>query len=174
MKAWWWNRKIHYWLAIVTALPVFLIVVTGIMLQWRKQVGWIQPPERRGAEGPPQVSFERILAACQSAPDAAIRTWDDIDRLDVRPAKGIVKVRAKNDMEVQIDLVTGEVLQVQMRYSHLIEAVHEGAIFTEPVRYAVFIPTGVILLILWGTGLALFLQPYLRRRKKPETEQQPT
>ena len=39
----------------------------------------------------------------------------DIDRLDVRPGKGMLKVRCKNSWEVQIDANSGKVLQVAYR-----------------------------------------------------------
>lgn len=51
-----------------------------------------------------------------------------INRIDVRPKKGIVKVTFRNNIYgVQIDAATGEVLQIAKRHSDLIENIHDGS-----------------------------------------------
>ena len=55
------TRKTHYWSAIIIALPVVVILTTGILLQVKKQVTWVQPPEQKGRGERPQISFEQIL-----------------------------------------------------------------------------------------------------------------
>lgn len=164
------NRKIHYWASITIALPTLLIICTGILLQMKKQFHWVQPPEVRGAAGDPAITMAQILEACRSVPEAAIATWGDIDRLDVRPGKGMLKVQGVNNRwEIQIDTVTAEVLQVAYRRSDLIESLHDGSFFFSAwTKLGLFLPTGVTLLLLWMTGMYLFLLPHLaRRRKKP-------
>ncbi len=42
------NRKFHYWAAALAALPVLVILCTGLLLQLKKQSAWVQPPEQRG------------------------------------------------------------------------------------------------------------------------------
>src|SRR5690606_27636066 len=114
-------RKLHRWGAIAVAVPFAVIIATGLILQLKKDVDWIQPPTRRGsapmAEGAPAISFDTILAAARAVPEARVQTWDDVDRLDVRPGRGIVKVRAISRWEVQVDVATGEVVQVAYRRS---------------------------------------------------------
>ena len=42
---------------------------------------------------------DEILERAKQVPEAEIAGWEDVDRLDVRPARGIVKVRAQNRWE---------------------------------------------------------------------------
>jgi hypothetical protein len=163
------NRKVHYWLSAAAALPVLVIISTGLLLQVKKQVAWVQPPEQRGRAKEPMISLPQVLEACSSLPDVAVRSWDDITRIDVRPARGILKVTTKDNWEVQIDHQTGAVLQVAYRRSDLIEAIHDGSWFHDGVKLWVFLPAGVGLLLLWLTGLYLFVLPYIvrGRRKRP-------
>jgi hypothetical protein len=86
--------------------------------------------------------------------------------LDVRPGKGVVKVRCKNRYEVQIDAETAEILQVAFRRSDLIESIHDGSFFNEHFKLWVFLPAGIVLALLLVTGVHLFFLPYLARRKR--------
>ena len=53
----------------------------------------------------------------------------EIDRIDVRPDKGVVKVTFVNHYKgLQIDGATGRVLKVEQRRSDLIEHIHDGTI----------------------------------------------
>ena len=74
-------------------------------------------------------------------------------------AAGMVKVRCENRWEVQIDTATGEVLQVAYRRSDLIESMHDGSFFHEHAKLWIFLPSGVILLGLWLTGMYLWILP---------------
>ena len=159
-----WNRKLHRWGAILIALPLLVVVGSGILLQLKKESDWIQPSTKKGSGGPPAISFSEILAAAARVPEAGVATWDDVDRLDVRPGKGVVKVRAHSGWEVQVDTSTGEVLQSAVRRSDLIESIHDGSFFHEKAKLWVFLPAATILAGLWGTGLYLFFLPYLKRR----------
>ena len=85
------NRNVHRWASILIALPLMVIIVTGVILQLKKESAWIQPATRVGSSGEPSLSFDQILAATQNVPEAEVETWDDIDRLDVRPGKGMLK-----------------------------------------------------------------------------------
>jgi len=164
------NRKLHRWAAIVTALPIVIVIVSGIILQVKKEFDWIQPPTQLGTDNVPVLSFDQILDAVRDVPDAGLTSWEDIDRLDVRPGKGIIKVRGNNDQEIQLDAATGKVLQVAIRRSDFIESIHDGSFFHESFKLWVFLPSAVILAVMWGTGIYLFLLPYmLRRHRRNET-----
>lgn len=137
----------------------------------KKQSTWVQPPTARGSagagEGGLAISFDQILAAAAAVEHAGIRSWDDVDRLDVRPDKGVVKVRANSRWEVQIDTATGEVLQTAYRRSDLIEQIHDGSFFGgDAVKLGIFLPSAAVLLALWITGVYLWLLPVLARRKR--------
>ena len=101
------NRIVHRWGSILIALPALCVLLTGVVLQLKKQSSWIQPGTQRGAERVPTLSFAEVLEIAQSAPEAEILSWDDIDRLDVRPEKGMLKIRSKNRWEIQLNTGTG-------------------------------------------------------------------
>ena len=110
----------------------------------------------RGKGNAPSVSFEQILKTASAVEQAEIDTWDDINRLDVRPSKGIVKVRAENGWEIQVDTETGDVLQVAYRRSDLIESLHDGSAFGDHVKNWIFLPSGLVLFVMLLTGVYLF------------------
>ncbi|MFP8488924.1 PepSY domain-containing protein [Gracilimonas sp. Q87] len=170
-----WNsrrdlRKIHRWGGALIALPFLLVLITGLFLQVKKEVNWIQPPSQQGVSAIPSISFDDILSASRTVPEAKISTWQDIDRLDVRPDKGIVKVRAVNRWEIQIDTETAEVLQVAYRRSELFESLHDGSWFHDSAKLWIFLPSGLVVTVLWITGMYLFFVPYFaKRRNKKKT-----
>lgn len=163
MKAKILNRKVHRWAAIITALPVVIVIVTGIILQVKKEFDWIQPPGQRGESKELMLSFDQVLNIVSQIPNVDLNSWDDINRLDVRPKNGLIKVRGNNDWEVQLDSKTGDVLQIAMRRSDFIESIHDGSFFHENFKLWVFLPSAVILALMWGTGIYLFLLPYILR-----------
>lgn len=160
------NRVFHRWASVVIALPLLLVIGTGVLLLLKKDVAWIQPPTQRGSTGELGITFDQVLASAKTVPEAGIEGWSDIDRLDVRPSKGVIKVRAENRWEIQIDAVTGNVLQVAYRRSDLIESIHDGSFFSDGVKYFVFLPSAIVLLVLWLTGIYLFAQPLLAKSRK--------
>ena len=160
------NRLAHRWATVVVAVPVLIMLVTGLMLQWKKDSAWIQPPTQRGVATEPALTFDEILESARTVDEAAIETWDDVDRLDVRPGKGVVKVRANNRWAVQIDTQTGEVLQTMYRRSDLIESIHDGSFFHDRVKLWVFFPSALALFAMLVTGVWMFLLPYRSKRKR--------
>jgi hypothetical protein len=137
----------------------------------KKEFDWVQPPTMKGAGKELALSFDRIMDIARNVPNAGIKDWKDIDRLDVQPGKGVVKVRAMNRWEIQIDTTNGEVLQVAMRRSDLIESIHDGSFFHERFKLWVFLPSAVLLIGIWGTGMYLFLFPYLIKRNRKQVGQ---
>lgn len=160
------SRVFHRWGSIIALLPITVIIFSGIVLQLKKVSSYVQPPTQSGAGTEPAIGFDRILEVARTVPEAEIETWEDVDRLDVRPGKGVVKVRCKNRYEVQIDAKTAEILQVAFRRSDLIESIHDGSFFNEHFKLWVFLPAGIVLALLLVTGVHLFFLPYLARRKR--------
>ena len=162
-----WTRKTHYWGSFVILFPVLIIIVTGIFLQLKKDVEWIQPKTTTGQiSNNPSISFEQILNISKTIKEAEINSWDDIDRLDVRISKGIVKVRSNNRWEIQIDTYSGKVIQVAYRRSDIIEQIHDGSWFHDKAKLWIFLPSGIILFVLWITGFYMFLLPYIIKGRK--------
>lgn len=161
------TRKSHAWGALLISLPLVLVIVTGLLLQVKKQLTWVQPKELRGSRGDPTLSMDQILAACQTVPESPIKSWGDIDRIDLRPSKGMIKVKAWDHTEVQLDARTGAVLQVAYRRSDIIESLHDGSWFGEWTKLGLFLPVGLTLLGLWCTGLYLFFYPRWVKWRRP-------
>ena len=159
-----WNRRLHRWGALAVAVPFLLVICTGLLLQLKKQLPWVQPPEHRGASTAPALTLPEVLARASAVPEVGIRGWDDIDRLDVRPGKGLIKVVAKSRWEVQLDAQTGTVLQTAYRRSDLIEQLHDGSWFHASAKLLIFLPVALLVLGLWVTGMYLYLLPYRARR----------
>lgn len=168
------NRSLHRWGALISALPLLVVILTGILLQLKKDWTWVQPTTMRGARPELTLSWSEILDAASTAEAAGITSWEDVDRLDVRPSKGVVKVRAKNRWEVQVDSSTGAVLQTSYRRSDFIESLHDGSFFGGTVKLWVFLPCAVILFCLWVSGVYLWLLPHMVRRRRKAASSQAT
>lgn len=161
-------RQVHHWGSPLIMLPLALVIGTGILLMLKKDIAWIQPPTARG-EAPaavPAQSFAALFETAQAIPELELQDWRGLDRVDVKPGKGVIKFVASNRWEAQIDTETGEVLQVAYRRSDLIESLHDGSFFSDGVKRYVFLPSGVVLLVLWGTGIYLFILPHWKRWQK--------
>jgi len=162
-----WSRKVHRWGAVAIVFPSLLVIVTGLLLQLKKDVAWVQPTTARGAGGVAALSWEELLQLARDVPEAEVRGWDDIDRLDVRPGRSLIKIRCRNYWELQIDWSDGTLLSSTMRRSDWIETLHDGSIFGDFSKYYIFLPSGVVLLGLWLTGVYLWYLPIgVRRRKR--------
>lgn len=160
------NRTIHKWGSIIIALPLLVVLVTGVLLLLKKQFSFIQPPTIKGQSAQPTLSFEQILTVAKTVESAQISSWDDVDRLDVRPSKGMLKVRSNNDVEIQIDSGSGEVLHVAVRRSDFIESIHDGTFFEKNANLWLMLPVALISIVLLITGVILFIQPYLKKKKR--------
>lgn len=159
-------RRWHRIGAILVAIPFLVVIVSGLLLQMKKEWAWIQPPTQSGILAEPTLRLDQILAAVQNVPEAEVHEWVDVDRLDVRPNRGVVKVRCNNGVEVQLDLSTGDVLQIAPRRSDLIESLHDGSWFHPLAKLAIFLPAGIVVFFLWLSGLYLWWLPGSIRRQK--------
>lgn len=161
------NRQVHYWIGFAAALPLLVMIGSGLLLQAKKQWAWVQPAERRGTGTVPALDLEGILASLRTVPDMQVRDWDDVNRLDVRPGRGVVKAWLMNGYEVQVDLGTGRVLQTAYRRSDVIETIHDGSYFGgDWTKLGLFLPSGVTMLVLWVSGLWMWWVPFIAKRRR--------
>ncbi len=165
------SRHFHLWAALVILLPVLVVISTGILLQVKKEFDWIQPPTKKTGIHTLDINFEDILLAATSVKEAQIKTWEDIDRLDVRPNKGIVKIQSNSHWEIQISTADASILQTAYRRSDTIEAIHDGSWFFDDAKLWVFLPTGIILLLIWLSGCVMLFTT-LRSKYKKRSHQQ--
>ena len=164
------NRRIHYWLTAFVAVPLLVVLTTGLLLQTKKHWTWVQPEEHRGSGTTPGIDLGGILASVRQVPGLRVTGWDDVNRLDVRPGRGLVKVLLHSGWEVQVDLGTGRVLQTAYRRSDLIESLHDGSFFAGDVsRLGLFLPAGLALLGMCLSGLWMFWVPLAARRRRRQS-----
>ncbi|MBU1819900.1 MAG: PepSY domain-containing protein, partial [Bacteroidetes bacterium] len=104
---------------------------------------------------------------------------DEIDRIDVRPQKGIAKiVFTQHFTELQVDCTTAEILSVNTRASDFIEKLHDGSILDywigadgEHVKLTYTTAASLGLLLLSFSGFWLWYNPIrIRRQKRPAAE----
>lgn len=171
------NRVYHKYLGIFLCIIVVVSAITGILLSYKKQVDWIQPPTQKGTAKslsewlPLDQLGEKALIAFQAAQPTEQNP--KIDRIDVRPSKGIAKVLLKDNWwEVQINGQTGDILSIQKRHSDWIEAIHDGSIISEIFKLISMNILGFGLLLLSMTGLWLWYGPkYFRKLKESGIEE---
>ena len=164
------NRRIHHWASFAVAVPLLIMIMSGLLLQLKKQWSFVQPPEQRGTGTAPAVNFDQILASIQGVPALGVRGWEDVNRLDVRPSRGLVKVTLHSGWEAQVDLGSGRVLQTAVRRSDLIETIHDGSFFAgDWTKLGLFFPVGLVLLLLWLSGMWMVWVPFIGKRRRKET-----
>lgn len=161
------NRKLHYWGSAVIAIPLLIVIASGIVLQLKKDWSWVQPVEQRGREAAPRIELTDILTAISTHdhPDVNVSSWADIKRLDVRPDRGVAKATLQNDFEVQVDTTDGRVMQVAYRRSDWFEALHDGSIISDGYKLWVVLPSSLVLLFLWGSGIWMWVYPIINKRR---------
>lgn len=172
-------RKLHRQIAIFLFVFFLIISVTGLLLGWKKNsFGIILPPISKGVSTDlktwlPLDSLQTI--AVTTLHDSISKTLSsDIERIDARPSKGIVKFVFNDDYwEIQLDGTTGNVLQINRRKSDIIENIHDGTILdvlfnTKNDQFKLSYTTimGLALLALTGTGFWLWYGPKRIRQQK--------
>ncbi|HCN37895.1 MAG: PepSY domain-containing protein [Ignavibacteria bacterium] len=176
-------RKIHRVTGIILFLFFMFIAVTGLLLGWKKHTGGLILPEtKKGVSKElsgwlPLDSLEKNSIKYFREKISGTESVK-IDRLDIRPDKGIVKVVfADNYWEIQADGVTGEVLSAELRWSDFIENLHDASyldkVFGVSDGYIKLIYTSVMggaLLIFTVTGFWLWAGPKRLRKLKKEKE----
>ncbi len=154
--------------AWVTGLPLLIIFITGALLQFKNWIPAIQPPSQKGSSQVPQLEWAQILSQSRSVSAANVQDWKDIRSIDIRPAQGTARVRTQNHLEITLDLGTGRVLQAAPRKTHLLIELHEGSFFGKTIRYGLFLPTSLVIILLWISGVALLIRPWRLKRVRSE------
>ena len=172
-------RKIHRYTGIFLFAFFFIIAITGLLLGWKKNsFGLILPASSTGTST--QLGEWKSTEMLNHLADSVLRantgqeTPTDLDRIDIRKDKGIVKfVYIHNYWEVQLDGATGNALQISQRRSDLIEDLHDGSFFDlyfntkgEPIKLVYTFIMGTALLTFTITGFWLWYGPIHIRRQK--------
>lgn len=116
--------------------------------------------------------------ACNAFYDSISTTeLANIDRMDIRKEKGIVKATFVNNYtEIQLDGTSGAVLHIGKRHSDLLEDLHEGTYIDKQLNISNGLfkliyttVTGITLLLFSITGFWLWYGPKrLKKTKNPK------
>jgi len=168
-------RKLHRFLGLSVAIILFISALTGILLALKKDVSLLQPPTQK-SEVDKKAAWIKVEDFSKIAYDGLIASYPEqkentVDRIDLRPSKGIAKVLFdKGHWEVQVDGRSGEILSIAKRHSDWIEALHDGSIISDWFKLISmhYLGIGVILLLI--SGIYLWCGPrkvrYSRRRRE--------
>lgn len=161
----------------MVGLPLLLVVVvsslTGILLAWKKNVDTLQPPTQASEVVALSAWLPLHQLAAAATAELAAHTVDMAaehperlvpDRLDVQPAKGIVKVLFPGDWEVQVEGSTARVRSVARRHSDWIERLHDGSIVSDGFKLVAMNALGFGLLVLSASGFWMWYGPKRLRR----------
>lgn len=165
-------RKVHRVTGALLFVFFFIVAVTGLLLGWKKHSGgYLLPESSRGTstELRDWLPLDRLQAnALQYLRDSVSADLStEIDRIDVRPDKGMVKfIFTGHYWGVQIDGATGRLLQVEQRRSDFIENVHDGSVIdnylgTSDGQFKLFYTSvmGLALVLFTVTGFWLWYGP---------------
>jgi len=167
-------RVWHRYIGLAVAMFLFISSITGILLALKKDVEIIQPPTQKGVSKKLETwrPLEELadIAMTEFYAKYPEQEGNKIDKMDVRPSKGVVKVLfSQGYWEVQVDGTNGEVKSIARRHSDWIEHLHDGSIISDWFKLGSmhFLGLGVILLMV--TGLWLYYGP--KRYKKAKRRQ---
>ena len=155
----------HLWLGVLFTVVLLGLSVTGILLNHKRGLGLMPQvenpaPQALGASLPLAALADRAREAAGLDEATA-----PIDRMDVRPDDGFVKVRFDDPAwtEVTVDLATGTALHVGERGDVFMEQLHSGELFGKKWVYLTD-AAAVALTLLLISGYWLWLAPRWRRR----------
>lgn len=167
-------RKLHKWVAVPLLLFFLTIGITGLLLGWKKQAGLL-PPTQKGELTPPArwISLDSIQNIAQHYAQIKGKS-PEIDRIDVRPQKGVAKiVFVSHFTELQIDCTTGKIVSESTRTSDIIEKIHDGSILdfaaktdNDPIKLIYTSLLGMGLILLTFSGFFLWYNPIKMRKSK--------
>ena len=162
-------------------MALLSISVTGILLNHKRALKLMPDvPHQPSAPFAGSLSLERLAqAALEAAPQHARGSWRSgdpvdlalIDRMDVRPRDGFVKVRLRDkaSMEMTVDLVSGRVLHTGRRGDVFLEKLHSGEAFgSQGILLSDLAAVALVLTLI--TGYWLWLVPKLGRPAQPAIE----
>jgi uncharacterized iron-regulated membrane protein len=155
----------HLWVGVLFTVVLLVVAITGILLNHKRGLGLMPDPQHETtapftAALPLAELGERAVAAAGLPPEHS-----RIDRMDVRPRKGFVKVRLDDPAftEVTLDLATGATIHIGPRGDVFMEQLHSGELLgSRWVLLTDAAAVAIVLLLL--SGYWLWLAPRWRRR----------
>lgn len=171
-------RKAHRVTGISLFLFFFIVSVTTVLLGWKKDsAGYLLAETQSGTTSDIKQWLPLDSLSSRAGfvinehlgPDSDL----EVDRIDVRPDKGIVKVSFKDSYwGIQLDGATGKTLSIAPRRSDFIEDIHDGSYLdslfkTENEIFKLVYTSimGIALMLFTVTGFWLWYGPKRMKKK---------
>jgi hypothetical protein len=164
----------HLWLGVVFTAALLVISATGIMLNHKRGLG-LMPDVAHEPTAPfaGALPLDSLATTALLAAGRTPGTLREIDRMDVRPRDGFVKVRMRDasSTEVTVDVATGRVLHIGPRGDAFLEKLHSGEAFGD--RWVLLSDAAAIALVITIiTGYWLWLFPKVRRARSASDDRE--
>ena len=158
----------HLWLGVIFTAALLVISATGILLNHKRGLG-LMPDVAHEPSAPfaGALSLDSLTSIALGAVGRTPGTLGDVDRMDVRPRNGYVKVRMRDvsSTEVTLDIASGRVLHVGPRGDVYLEKLHSGEAFGD--KWVLLSDAAAIALVLTiVSGYWLWLFPKVRRARE--------
>ena len=171
------SRSVHRTTGALLFIFFFVVACTGLLLGWKKDSGGVILAETyQGSSNdlkawlPIHVLHEKAVGVMRESVSRDLSL--ELDRIDVRPDKGVVKfVFVEHYWGVQLDGATGEVLHIERRRADFVENVHDGSVLDYlagtggQIKLAYTSIMGAALLTFTVTGFWLWYGPKRFRAK---------
>jgi hypothetical protein len=171
-------RKIHRTTGALLFVFFFVVSISGLLLGWKKNSGGLILPKTVQGTSSNLGEWLSVDSLSKNASNflhdsVSSNLSSDIERIDLRPDKGIVKFVFKDHFwGLQLDGATGKLLQIERRNSDIIEGVHDGSILDRffntgnTIKLIYTSIMGVALLLFTITGFWLWYGPKRMRNLK--------
>lgn len=153
-------RKIHRTTGAILFVLFFFLACTGLLLGWKKHSGGLILPESYQGVSTNKQDWMPLHLLHEKAVQVMMARVPgnslELDRIDVRPDKGMVKfVFIEGYWGVQLDCTTGELLHLERRRSDFIENLHDGS-YLDYVFGTHYGQLKLVYTSIMGTALLLF------------------
>ncbi|MGH7459896.1 MAG: PepSY domain-containing protein [Longimicrobiales bacterium] len=154
-----WMFHLHLWFGIVTTAMLLIVAATGVLLNHKRGLGLMPDiPHEPSGSFDTALPLARLAGAASDYAGTQIASAG-IDRMDVRPGDGIVKVRFKDDRvtEVDVDINNAKIVGSDARNDVFLEKLHSGEIFGKRwVLLSDIAAVGLAIALITGVWLWLF------------------
>ncbi len=170
-------RKIHRITGATLCIFFFIVASTGLLLGWKKNTGdFLGSKTYKGTTTelkewlPLKELQEKAEIYLKNVNPTGFRP--ELDRIDIRPDKGVAKFIFEKYYGIQIDGATGALLHVDKRRADFIENVHDASILDNYLDTEGYIKLGyttvmsLALLLFTITGFWLWYGPKRMRKTK--------
>lgn len=156
-------RKLHRVIGLLITIPMLITICTGLLLIMRSYIPWVQPKTIKQEIPKTWLSLESTTKLLIANPKTLVKEWSDIKYFKITPSKGVIQVRTKQGLQIQLNGETGKVLEIAPRRTTFLVKLHEGSYWSPQVRDFIVMPSAVGLLLLVLSGLVLLFKHFQRK-----------